>query len=85
MADFELSSAGDFGLKKRGAEITVKDDRSIHPGNGASRAWSSLRKAPRDWDYDDVAEWLHEQGFEKYASIIVYKHKVSLNIYLLRK
>uniref|UniRef100_A0A1I7VNU6 SAM domain-containing protein n=1 Tax=Loa loa TaxID=7209 RepID=A0A1I7VNU6_LOALO len=31
---------------------------------------------PEEWNYADVATWLSEQGFEKYANIIAYKHKI---------
>ncbi|VBB28318.1 unnamed protein product [Acanthocheilonema viteae] len=32
--------------------------------------------SPEEWSYADVATWLNGQGFEKYANIIAYKHKI---------
>ncbi|VDK84094.1 unnamed protein product [Litomosoides sigmodontis] len=32
--------------------------------------------SPEEWSYGDVATWLNEQGFEKYANIIAYRHKI---------
>ncbi|CAG9539495.1 unnamed protein product [Cercopithifilaria johnstoni] len=32
--------------------------------------------SPEEWSYADVATWLNEQGFEKYANIIAYRHKI---------
>ncbi|KAM3728794.1 Sphingomyelin synthase-related [Dirofilaria immitis] len=31
---------------------------------------------PEKWNYADVATWLSGQGFEKYAEIIAYRHKI---------
>lgn len=37
--------------------------------------------SPEEWSYSDVATWLNEQGFEKYANIIAYRHKVFFYIF----
>ncbi|VDO63560.1 unnamed protein product [Onchocerca flexuosa] len=67
MADFDVLRDNDNELKK--GEIG-----NTQNSNGYHENFATI--PPGEWNYDDVAAWLSEQGFEKYANVIAYKHKI---------
>uniref|UniRef100_A0A915PKC6 SAM domain-containing protein n=1 Tax=Setaria digitata TaxID=48799 RepID=A0A915PKC6_9BILA len=68
MADFDVLCGNDSHWTK-GTTRNKCDDKG-------SNYHSSAITAPEEWNYADVAIWLCEQGFEKYADIIAYRHKI---------
>lgn len=66
MADFDVLCGNGNEVKKYEAGDT-RNDKDYHRITSIS---------PEEWSYADVAVWLSEQGFEKYANIIAYRHKV---------
>ncbi|VDO13374.1 unnamed protein product, partial [Brugia timori] len=66
MADFDVLCGTEDEVKKCEAG-------NIRNKNGNHHI---VTTPPEKWNYDDVAAWLNEQGFEKYANIIAYRHKI---------
>uniref|UniRef100_A0A1I8ED92 SAM domain-containing protein n=1 Tax=Wuchereria bancrofti TaxID=6293 RepID=A0A1I8ED92_WUCBA len=66
MADFDVLC---------GTEDEVKKCEAGNTGNKNGNH-QIVTTPPEEWSYDDVATWLNEQGFEKYANIIAYRHKI---------
>uniref|UniRef100_A0A2K6VYI8 SAM domain-containing protein n=1 Tax=Onchocerca volvulus TaxID=6282 RepID=A0A2K6VYI8_ONCVO len=73
MTDFDVLCDNDNKLRKY--EIGNTEN-----SNGYHQIAQTL---PEEWNYADVAAWLSEQGFEKYANIIAYKHKIDGRTLLL--
>ncbi|VDN01443.1 unnamed protein product [Thelazia callipaeda] len=69
VADFDMSwSDESFGKKFKNSGATHTNDEE------SSRRITEI--SPDTWSYEDVAVWLVEQGFQKYADLIAYKHKI---------
>uniref|UniRef100_A0A0R3RVM9 SAM domain-containing protein n=1 Tax=Elaeophora elaphi TaxID=1147741 RepID=A0A0R3RVM9_9BILA len=66
MADFDVLCNDKNEMRKFEGEDT-RSSNSCYPIASIS---------PEKWSYDDVFIWLSEQGFEKYAKIIAYRHKI---------
>lgn len=66
MADFDVLCDNDDEVKKCDAVDII----------GSNNYHRITTISPEEWSYADVATWLNEEGFQKYANIIAYRHKV---------